>query len=111
MTITFLSLPSQSAPAGKNSPAIPNSSFEIRHEVPSLSANPPAPKIFSSPRQNRTHAARLPSPNRSLRAPPAIPTENLDGKPPQFPKVVQFPRRESPERLVPARERKMFRAP
>src|SRR5207249_11128130 len=102
---------SPSAPDGKKSPSIPDSAFDIRHEAPSLSANPPAPRIFSVPRQSKTRAAQPQNPDRSLREPPAIPTENLDEKPPQSPKAVPFPRLEGSPRPAPAREQKMFRAP
>src|SRR5260370_24948510 len=96
------------APAGKNSPAIPNSLSGILPEAPLPSANPPAPRIFSVPHQNKTHAARPPNPNRLLQVLPAIPTENPDEKPLRSPTAVPFPHQERLPRPGHAREQKKF---
>src|SRR5260370_35389795 len=89
------------APAGKNSPAIPNSLSGILPEAPLPSENPPAPRIFSVPHQNKTHAARPPNPNKLLQVPPAIPTENPDEKPLRSPTAVPFPPQKALRRPVP----------
>src|SRR5260370_16780437 len=83
------------APAGKNSPAIPNSLSGILPEAPLPSANPPAPRIFSVPHQNKTHAARPPNPNRLLQVPPPIPPENPYQNPLRSPTPVPFPHQTS----------------